>query len=90
MSKRPVSPPSLETRLVGVFASLFFSVPTAALIWLGVNKELALWGSFLDSSYLVATVILFALIALLSPLLFPSLLGAIWRWVLKVQQWWGW
>jgi hypothetical protein len=90
MSKRAVVNPSLQMRLLSMLASLIFSVPTAALIWLGLNKELAFWGGFLDSRYLVVTVVAFALAALLFPLLFPSLLGAVWRYVLKVQHWWGW
>ncbi len=90
MSKPAAVNPSAQMRLLSMLASLVFSVPTAALIWLGVNKELAYWGGFLDSRYLLVTVVAFALAALLFPLLFPSLLGAIWRLVLKVQQWWGW
>ncbi len=82
---------SLESRLIGLFASLIFSVPTAALIWFGVNKQLAyFYDGFLSSSYLVVCIIVFALIALLFPQLFPSILGGIWRGILKVERWWGW
>lgn len=80
----------IETRLIGLLASLFFSVPTAALIWLVVNKELAFWGGFLGSTYLVACIIVFAVMALLFPRLFPSILGGIWRGILKFERWWGW
>ncbi|MBQ0832718.1 hypothetical protein [Marinobacter sp.] len=81
----------IESRLIGLFASLFFSVPTAALIWLGVNKQLAYFGEgFVSSNYLVASITVFAVMALLLPRLFPSILGGIWRGILKVERWWGW
>lgn len=78
----------IESRLISLLASLVFSVPTAALIWFGINKELAYWGEFLSSNYLVACIIVFAVLALLFPQLFPSILGAIWRSLLKVEGWW--
>lgn len=81
---------TFASRIIALFASLFFSVPTAAFVWLGVNKQLALWGSFIDSSYLIACVVAFAIMALLLPKLFPSILGGIWRWIIKVERWWGW
>lgn len=80
----------IESRLISLFASLFFSVPTAALIWLGVNKELAFWGGFLSSTYLIACIIIFAVLALLLPQLFPSILGSIWRGIVRVERCWGW
>ncbi len=80
-----------ESRLIGLFASLFFSVPTATLIWLGVNKQLAYFDAgFFSSSYLVGCIIVFSVIALLFPQLFPSVLGSIWRGILKIQRWWSW
>jgi len=81
----------LESRLIGLFASLLFSVPTAAFIWLGVNKQLALLDAgFFTSDYLVGCIVLFFVLALLFPQLFPSILGSIWRGLLKVERWWGW
>ena len=81
----------LGSRLIGLFASLFFSVPTAALIWFGVNKQLAYFDArFFGSSYLVGCIVVFSVIALLLPQLFPSILGGIWRSILKVERWWGW
>ena len=80
----------IESRVIGLFASLFFSVPTAAFIWLGVNKELAYWGGFLGSTYLIACIIIFAVLALLLPQLFPSILGGIWRGIVRIERWWGW
>ncbi|RTE64408.1 hypothetical protein EH243_17460 [Amphritea opalescens] len=81
----------LASRLIGLFASLFFSVPTAALIWFGVNKQLSYFDAgFFSSSYLIACIIIFAVLALLLPRLFPSILGGIWHGILKVERWWGW
>lgn len=80
----------IESRLISLFASLFFSVPTAALIWLGVNKELSYSGGFLGSNYLIACIIVFAVMALLLPRLFPSILGGIWQGMLTIERWWGW
>ncbi|WP_298451729.1 hypothetical protein [uncultured Marinobacter sp.] len=81
----------LESRLISLFASLFFSVPTAALIWFGVNKQLAYFDAgFFRSTYLIACIIVFSALALLLPRLFPSILGGIWRSILKVERWWGW
>jgi hypothetical protein len=75
---------------MGVFASLFFSVPTAALIWLGINKELAYWGGFLGTSFFWGSLAVGAGVALLAPRLLPSLLGAIWKGFMRIEKWWGW
>lgn len=81
----------VESRLIALCASLVFSIPTAVLIWLWTNMELArYWGSFLSSDYLIACIIIFAVLALLLPRLFPSILGSIWRGMLRVWDWWGW
>ncbi|TPW23224.1 hypothetical protein FH712_12105 [Marinobacter nauticus] len=70
----------IESRLISLLASLFFSIPTAALIWLWVNLELAIyWDSFLSSGYLVACIMVFAVLAILLLQLFPSILASIWR-----------
>ncbi|GAB5478839.1 MAG: hypothetical protein Marn2KO_23060 [Marinobacter nauticus] len=38
----------IESRLISLFASLFFSVPTAAFVWIWINLELArYWDGFL-------------------------------------------
>lgn len=80
----------IQSRLMALLASLFFSVPTAILIWLGINKQLAFWNGFIATSYLWASVAAFAFVALIAPKLFPSILGVLWRWLLKVEKWWGW
>ena len=80
----------IESRLISLFASLFFSIPTAAFVWLWVNLELAVyWDGFLSSRYLVTCIIVFAVLALLLPKLFPSILGGIWRGIGKIWNWWG-
>ena len=56
----------IESRLISLFASLFFSIPTAAFVWFWVNLELAVyWDGFLSSRYLVTCIIVFAVLALL-------------------------
>lgn len=82
---------SFKSRLLGVFASLFFSVPTAVFIWLGLNKQLAYFDAgFLSRDYLLVCISVFAVLAWLRPRLFPSILGVLWRSILKVQRCWGW
>ena len=78
----------LEARIFGLFASLIFSVPTAFIIWMLANVELVSFGGFIDSNYLVASIIVFSIIALLFPRLFPSILGAIWHAIVKVARFW--
>lgn len=91
MPKRSEQDVSIESRLISLFASLFFSVPTAAFAWFGVNKELAYWDAgFLSSKYLIAFILFLAVLALLLPHLFPSILGGIWRGIVRIGRWWGW
>lgn len=81
----------VEIRLISLFASLFFSVPTAAFVWFWANLELAVyWDGFLGSRYLIFCILGFAVLALLLPRLFPSILGGVWRGIAKVWHWWGW
>lgn len=80
----------IEARVIGLLASLIFSIPTAVLLWVGVNKELAHWGGFLGSSYLLGCMVAFAVLALLLPRLFPAILGGVWRWMMKIERYWGW
>ena len=59
---------SIESSLISLFASLFFSIPTAAFIWFWANSELAVyWDGFLNSRYLISCIIVFAVLALLPP-----------------------
>ena len=78
----------LEARLYGLFASLILSVPTAFIIWMWANIELASFGGFIGSYYLVTSIAVFSVIALLFPRLFPSILGFIWHAMVKVARFW--
>lgn len=80
----------MESRLISLFVSLFFSIPTAVFIWLGINKQLWHWRGFLSSTYLMTCIIVFAALAFLLPKLFPSIMGAVWRGIVRVGRWWGW
>lgn len=84
------SAPPQDSRLMSLLASLFFSIPTAFLIWLAINREIAFLGGFVSATYLWAMIAGFALVALLSPALFPSLMGAIWHGMLRIYKWLGW
>ena len=76
---------SMKSRLIGLCASLFFSVPTAALLWLSINRQLTyVDGGFLNSNYLLGCISIFALISFVLPQLFPSVLGWVWRMMLKI------
>ena len=77
-----------EARLFGLFASLIFSVPTAFIIWMWTNIEIFHFGGFVGSNYLVASIVVFSVIALLFPKLFPSMLGSIWNVMVKVAHFW--
>ena len=90
MSKKISPRYDLQSRMISLFVSLLFSVPTAALLWLSVNKQLALLDAgFLTSAYLLGCIVVFCVLALLFPQFFPSILGYIWRGMLKVGRWWG-
>lgn len=79
----------LKARLIGVIASLFFSVPTSGLIWFATNKNLALWadGAFIGANGFWMVLGFFTLIALIFPHLFPDLLGKVWRAIIKFELW---
>jgi len=75
---------------MGLLAAMFFVVPTVALVWFGTNRHLAFWGTpeaFISTKVFWVTIGIFALIALIFPNIFPSLLGGIWRWFIKIQNW---
>lgn len=90
MSKKISPRYDLQSRMISLFVSLLFSIPTAALLWLSVNKQLALLDAgFLTSGYLLGCIAVFCVLALLFPQFFPSILGYIWRGMLKFGRWWG-
>ena len=83
----------VESRIVGLLASMVFSVPTSIFIWFGVNKQLAIfayWDVFISSTILWTTIFGFMLIALIIPNGFPAIMGRIWRAILSIEKWWGW
>ena len=79
----------MKDRLISVAASLVFSVPTAAVVWLIVNVHLAYAGDFLGSAYLWASIAIFAIAAFVAPDTFPEILEKVWHWLAKVWfLWW--
>lgn len=70
---------SLMDRLAAFVASMLFAVPTAFLVWLVANAHFVQVGGFLSSAWLWGAVVVFGVASLMAPNAFPSLLGAIWR-----------
>lgn len=72
---------SLGDRLLSVLVSLFFSVPTAILLWVLANVELALywWSDGPGLTWLFVLVAVFGVSAFIMPRLFPSILSTIWQ-----------
>jgi hypothetical protein len=87
MKPKPTENP-IKARTYALLASLFFSVPTAFLLWFSVNVGLSQVGGFIDSDYLWLTILIFSIVAVLSPKVFPDMLGFIWRLILKVYGFW--
>lgn len=76
-------------RLSALAASLFFSLPTSALLWFMLNAKLATFSAqaYLTSDVFWLSVLGFSAVALLAPALFPSLMGATWRGILALARW---
>ena len=90
MSKQHDQGGPIESRLISLFVSLFFSVPTAVLLWVWANSQLMYVGGFLGSRYFFGCIVTFSVLALVFPNLFPSMLGSVWRAMVAVWRWWGW
>ena len=78
------------SRLMGFLAAMFFAVPTAALLWFLTNGKLAFWGdgyTFVGSAGLWVIIGIFAMIALLTPGVFPALLSRIWHAIRRIYEW---
>ncbi len=73
--------------LMGPLATALFATPTAALLWLATNKHLGPSGAFLGTTGFWLVLGGFALVALLIPRLFPSLLGKLWHGLIKFEHW---
>ena len=79
-------------RLISVLVSLIFTVPTVSLVWFGLGKQLALLGngSGLSLNTFLGAMVILSVVAFVFPAVFPSILGAIWRAIIKVQKLWQW
>ncbi len=78
---------TLADRLVALLAATLFAVPSAFLLWFGLNLELAPLGVFLESPWLWGTIAAFAVVSLFSPDLFVDLLGALWHAMYRLARW---
>lgn len=79
----------VQARLMGFLAAMFFAVPTTIIIWLGINKELALWGgpnAYIGSTGFWLIMCAYAAVAMIFPHLFPAMLGKAWRFII---HWFG-
>jgi len=74
----------IQARLMGVLAAMFFAIPTTVILWLGINRELALWrapDAYIGSSGFWLTMAAFVSVAMIFPHLFPAMLGKAWRFI---------
>ena len=81
----------IQARFMGLLAASFFAFPTAILMWLLANRELALYGAsdaFITTNGFWAIIGFFTVIAIIFPQLFPSLLGKIWRFIVHYERFW--
>ena len=82
----------IQARVMGLLASLFFSVPTTIIVWIAINKEIAFWVSskeILGSNLFLTVLAIFVVVALVFPKLFPSMLGKMWLGLIKYEKWFG-
>lgn len=82
---------SLQAWLMGLLASLFFAIPTALLMWMLINRELALLsssGAFLNTGGFWAIIGFFICVAAIFPRFFPSVLGKVWRFIIRYERFW--
>ncbi|MEW5754760.1 MAG: hypothetical protein AB1810_00500 [Pseudomonadota bacterium] len=79
---------TLEARLMGVLASLLFSIPTCVLLWLMINVELISFDTVIGLQGVLILIGAFAMLAFVLPNLFPSLLGRLWRAMLYFIRVW--
>lgn len=83
---------SIKERLLSVFASLLFTLPTAFLIWFGFIKEMSLSCSDCVSGpgypLFFGLIGGFSLLAFFAPTVFPSILSAVWRGMVRLANGW--
>jgi len=78
---------SLGERLVSVMAAVVFAVPTAFLLWVAANLEVASFGGFIESSWLWCTIAVFVLVSFFAPTVFVAVLGAVWGSMHRFAKW---
>ena len=81
----------IQAWLMGLLAASLFAFPTAILMWLLANRELALYGpgdAFINTNGFWAIIGFFAFVAIIFPRCFPSLLGKIWRFIIHYERFW--
>ncbi len=74
---------------MNLFAAMIFGIPTALILVLLANRELALWGAmdtYIGSSGFWSIILFFAITATLLPKLFPSMLGKLWRFIIYFER----
>ena len=77
---------TLEDRLYSLLLAVLLAVPTAFLLWWGLN--MGLYGSpFISSLWLWLTIAIFLLISVVSPDFFERLLGRVWGLLYRLLKW---
>lgn len=78
---------TLSGRLAAAFASLFFSLPAVALLWLLFNTHLAVLSMGpIPWSALAAGVAAVAVVAFLFPRVAGSLVGGLWKQLIRLGR----
>ncbi len=87
--RRKLTDYSLSDRFYSLLAGLVFAAPTAAILWFQISTETALYiadvNEYIGMKGFVAILGSFALIAIIFPGFFPSLLGWVWRFIIKEE-----
>ncbi|MBN3564300.1 hypothetical protein [Aliamphritea spongicola] len=80
--------------IMNLFASVVFSVPTALLLWFGLNRDWALenpdataGGLYLTGSGFWILLGALVFVGVCFPRLFPGLMGYCWRKIIRLGRW---
>ena len=79
-----------QRRLIGLLVALLLAFPTAFILWFFTQTQLALWGveqGFLGTTGFWLILGTMALLAVVFPGLFPSILSTIWRALIGMGRW---
>lgn len=80
---------TLSERLAAAFASLYFSVPTCALLWLFLNSQLILvYELFLPKEAFFTLIAALAFIGFSFPRSLPTVFGWLWEALLGLLEAW--